>query len=430
MTENFIKNMVSVGAIVLMSTMSTVALSAGLEEVVVTAQKTEQSQQDIPISITALSEERIDKLGLTDTTEITQQVPGFQLNAWSPNVTIFNLRGVSQNNFTDILEAPVAVYFDDSYVASINGISGQLFDIKRVEVVRGPQGTLFGRNATGGLVHYVSKGADEEEFNGHFKIITGDYNQQNIELAIGGGDESTRVRFAVRTESADGYVESRNVGIFGTGPDDFPLPGSGQDIGGKDGIAWRLNIQADLDDGVVGDFWIKFAEDDNVPTGGYVFERCAPAPQDPTLCDTDVNGRARVIGGPIDGITGENASPYNHFGENPGSLNRETNSFQAKFTVDLDEGTFTSITNYLTLTKSYTEDGDALPLLLVNFETDLDFTQLSQEFRYSEESEDANWQVGAYYLDIDHSGMFASLVPQPITVFSIQPALARLFAQR
>ncbi|HEX9805959.1 MAG TPA: TonB-dependent receptor plug domain-containing protein [Alteraurantiacibacter sp.] len=70
----------------------------------------------------------------------------------SPNITLFNLRGISQNNFTDNLEAPVAVYFDDAYMGSINGISGQLFDLQRIEVLRGPQGTLFGRNATGGAV--------------------------------------------------------------------------------------------------------------------------------------------------------------------------------------------------------------------------------------------------------------------------------------
>ena len=71
------------------------------------------------------------------------------MNTWSPTITTFNLRGVSQNNFTDNLEAPVAVYSDDVYIGSMNAISGQLFDVERVEVLRGPQGTLFGRNANG-----------------------------------------------------------------------------------------------------------------------------------------------------------------------------------------------------------------------------------------------------------------------------------------
>src|SRR5688500_13013072 len=135
--------------------------------IVVTAQKRDQDVQDVPLSITAFSGDQLDQLGIGNVTEITQQIPGMQLNAWSPNVTIFNLRGISQNNFTDNLEAPVAVYLDNAYMGSINGVSGQLFDIDRVEVLRGPQGTLFGRNATGGLVHYLSRPADDDRFNGY-----------------------------------------------------------------------------------------------------------------------------------------------------------------------------------------------------------------------------------------------------------------------
>ncbi|MFZ2981763.1 MAG: TonB-dependent receptor plug domain-containing protein, partial [Sphingobium sp.] len=126
--------------------------SSMLGEIVVTATKRGESLQKVPISISAFSGEQIQRLGIRETTQITQQIPALHFNAWSPNLTIFSLRGISQNNFTDNLEAPVAVYQDNAYVASMNALSGQLFDIKRVEVLRGPQGTLFGRNATGGLI--------------------------------------------------------------------------------------------------------------------------------------------------------------------------------------------------------------------------------------------------------------------------------------
>ena len=136
------------------------------EVITVTANKRVESIQEVPVSVSVLSGDQIDAFNLSDTTDITQQIPNFQLNAWSPQLTTFNLRGVSQNNFVDNLEAPIAVYQDESYVSSMNAISGQLFDIERVEVLRGPQGTLFGRNATGGLVHYISRTASEDELNG------------------------------------------------------------------------------------------------------------------------------------------------------------------------------------------------------------------------------------------------------------------------
>ncbi len=118
-----------------------------LEEIVITAQKREQNLQEVGVSVTAYSGDQLKALGITNTIEITEQIAGLQMTSFSPNLVTFNIRGVSQNNFTDNNEAPVAVYIDDAYVASMNAISGQLFDIDRVEVLRGPQGTLFGRNA-------------------------------------------------------------------------------------------------------------------------------------------------------------------------------------------------------------------------------------------------------------------------------------------
>ena len=185
-----------------------------LEEVVVTAQKREQNLQEIPISVTALTGDQISDLGFKDFTEITQQIPALQLNTWSPNLTIFNIRGISQNSFTDNLEGPIAVYHDDAYVASMNGISGQLFDMERVEVLRGPQGTLFGRNATGGLIHYISQGADDEDTNGYLEAEVGDYNRLGLEGAIG-GSVSDNVRYRVAGRWSEGQsMCSRTVTHF------------------------------------------------------------------------------------------------------------------------------------------------------------------------------------------------------------------------
>ena len=205
------------------------ASAAVLEEVTVTAQKREQNLQDVGVSVSAFSGDQMKALGVTNTTEITQQVPGLQVNTWSPTITTFNLRGVSQNNFTDNLEAPVAVYSDDVYIGSMNAISGQLFDVERVEVLRGPQGTLFGRNATGGLIHYVSRDASDDETNGYVDVSVSEYSTRSFEGAVGGSlSDNVRGRFSARWEEGDGYVESTIPGV--------------RALGGRDGYALARSV--------------------------------------------------------------------------------------------------------------------------------------------------------------------------------------------
>jgi iron complex outermembrane receptor protein len=375
-----------------------------LEEIVVSAQKREENLQDVPISVTAFTGEQLDALGITDFTEITQQIPALQLNAWSPNLTIFNLRGISQNSFNDNLEGPVAVYMDDAYVGSLNGISGQMFDMKRVEVLRGPQGTLFGRNATGGLIHYISQDASDADTNGYVEAEAGDYGRAGLEFAVGGSfTDNVRARLSGRWSEMDGYIDSVDTNLPGGGG--LLFPGSGQDIGGLDGYALRGTMQVDFSDKLQGNFWIKYSEDTDIPTGGYVFENCPfQAPPNDTLCEVDQFGRAITEPGVID-LFGLPADEHEHYNEHPGILNREQTSVTARFDYSMDNGTeFTSITNYMGMDKFYDEDGDALAIPILTFQTFVDWTQWSQELRWSGETDKSRWQVGAYYLDMENDG--------------------------
>ncbi len=376
------------------------ASSGALADIVVTANKRGENLQKVPISISAYSGEQIAKLGIRDTTQITQQIPALHFNAWSPNLTIFSLRGVSQNNFTDNLEAPVAVYQDNAYVASMNALSGQLFDIKRVEVLRGPQGTLFGRNATGGLIHYLSNDASSEDWNGYVQGDYGRYNSWSVEGAAGGAlAPGLRIRAAGRIEKADGYIKSRDTVLA----DGTVLKGSGQDLGGRNGWSARVNLQYDLSPDATVSVWYKHAEDNHVATGGYVFENCDFEANG--FCHTNAAGLSDGTGGVVNGITGAKASPWEHYGERRGNLNRVTNSYQGDLNWKLsDTVSLTAITNYLTLNKTYSEDGDATPLLTVNLDTGIRFRQFSQEARLAGDLPGLKWQVGAYYLDMKYDG--------------------------
>src|SRR5499425_968772 len=151
-----------------------------LAEIVVTAQKREQNLQEVGTSLTAFDANSLAQLGLKDVTSVTSQVPGLQFNQYGATVTIYNLRGVSQNDFSDHQEAPVAVYSDDAYIASTGALAGSMYDLQRVEVLRGPQGTLFGRNATGGLIQYVSA-APTDHPDGYLQITGGNFGTINSE---------------------------------------------------------------------------------------------------------------------------------------------------------------------------------------------------------------------------------------------------------
>ena len=385
-------------------------------EIVVTANKRNESLQKVAISISAFSGEQIDRLGITDTTQITQQIPSLRVNAWSPNLTIFSLRGISQSNFTDNLEAPVAVYQDNAYVASMNAVAGQLFDIKRVEVLRGPQGTLFGRNATGGLIHYLSEDASKDELNGYAQAEYGRFKSRSLEGALGGQImPGVRFRAAARVEKADGYIKSRatDATALGLGV----LPGSGQDLGGKNGWAARANLQVDLAPEATLSLWYKHAEDNHVATGGYVFENCVYLANG--YCETNPAGLSDTQNGVINGITAAPASPWEHFGERRGRFDRVMNSYQGQLNWDFGGTELTAITNYLTMDKVYAEDGDALPMLVVNVDTRVKFHQFSQELRLAGELDSFKWQAGGYFLDMKYDGSHA-VTGAPIVDLAIQ----------
>ncbi|WP_223806523.1 TonB-dependent receptor [Novosphingobium sp. LASN5T] len=394
---------------------ATEAPQQGFGDIVVTANKRSENLQKVGISVSAYSGDQLKALGITDTTQITQQIPAFQLNAWSPNVTIFNLRGISQNNFTDYLEAPVAVYMDDAYMGSINGISGQLFDTKRVEVLRGPQGTLFGRNATGGLVHYISNDASQADFNGYAEASYERFNRRALEGAVGGSiTPGLRFRVAGRVVKADGYIKSA-AALPGT------FDGNGQDLGGENAWALRGTVQADIGSDGKLDLWFKHSEDNHVATGGYVFDNCDLLANG--YCHVNPAGLSDGTGGVINGITGAKASPYQNFSNDRGNFDRRTDIYQGKLVKKFGGVELTAITNYTDLKKSYAEDGDALPVTVIQFLTTARYKQFSHELRLSGDSGPFRWQAGAYYLNMKIAGSLTTIgAPVLGTAFAINGA--------
>lgn len=181
------------------------------DEVIVTAQKREESAQDVGISITTLSGEQMESLGYTNAQEVTALAAGvatLQPNGES-NYAV-GIRGVANNDFTSNVESPVAIYVDETYISQMSGAGFLLFDIDRVEILRGPQGTLFGRNATGGLVHYLTVKPSTEEFNGYGSFSYGNFDRWKAQGAVNMPlSDTLSARISLATHQGDGYATNR-----------------------------------------------------------------------------------------------------------------------------------------------------------------------------------------------------------------------------
>ncbi len=177
-----------------------VTYSAGaqvLEEIIVTAQKREQNVQDVGIAITAFSGAQLKELRMTESTDVAYMSAGVFVSGSSGGQTReFTIRGVTQNDFSDVAENPNATYVDEGYIGFRQGNVFAAFDLERVEILKGPQGTLFGRNATGGAVAYHTK-KPTEETEGFLDLTYGRENTFNVEGAISGSlNDRVRARLS------------------------------------------------------------------------------------------------------------------------------------------------------------------------------------------------------------------------------------------
>ena len=187
-----------------------------LEEIVVTAQKREQSIQDVPISVTALDGAAIENNGAVNIEDLSGVAPNVQLTQMGviPNVGSFTIRGM---NFTDPdpnADPKTGVSLDGVFLTRNNGVLMDMFDIERIEILRGPQGTLYGRNNMAGTINMVSARPTEES-GGKFKATVGDFGQQIFRAVLNSGsfaDGRMRAKVALSSREFDGQHENVYTG--------------------------------------------------------------------------------------------------------------------------------------------------------------------------------------------------------------------------
>ncbi|MCV6621366.1 MAG: TonB-dependent receptor [Cellvibrionaceae bacterium] len=414
------------------------AYSNVIEEVVVTAQKREQSLQDVGIAVTAFSGDQMKALGFQSSTDVAAFSPGVHLASSSGGQLLqFTVRGVTQNDFYDGVEGPVAVYVDDGYIAAQQGTTFGLFDVERVEVLKGPQGTLFGRNATGGLVHYITKKPNFDAVEGFAETTIGSYGQKDFEGAINVPlSDTVAMRASAFYKSNSDYFDNDfPQGFVSSGP---RIPGDGSDVGASDTWGVRLHTAFQINNDAELLLSLYSARSTN-DTPGYETR--------PSIAEFNAQGghinshvvsesETREAFGPdgepiaidfVDGDFGDTSRPAGgdlfgyrdtNLGDFRGShdfaiddLNKtKSRGATANLVWDFDSITFTSVTDYKSSEKLQGLDFGANPASQQTFIGESENKSFSQELRLSGDSESINWQAGFFYLYINsdtQNGVFS-----------------------
>ena len=380
---------------------------SGIEEILVTATKRTQSLQDVSVSMTALSGDKIDAFGFEDTRDIFSQIPNVSSSegSYSADVTI---RGNSTLNPTLVGEDNVALYFDEVYRPAAFYGGGVMMDLERAEVLRGPQGTLFGRNSTAGLVHFISRKPTEEQ-EGYMNFEYGSYGTNIVETAISGPiSDQVRGRLALKYHQDDGFQDNQGPAGGKLGVTDRIMGRAHLDIDINDDMNLLLSLEAsDADDiGKAFNYWGLYDSGTYDPETGFY-----------KLCDAKRALASQCVGGgaayglpewndPNPDVT----KPYTEHDPSAGDgrYTLETETVIAKLTWQLNNDMeLVSITALDSIDRYFNTDEDASAVGVFGGAAQYDDTytvdgdQFSQEFHLSGGDEGRNWLVGLFYLDDD-----------------------------
>jgi len=366
-------------AAVLASTTSGIAsaadMSFAIEEVMVTAQKRSESAQDVPVAISAFSEDMVRNTGVDTITDIIPMIPGLTGSSYGNSTNAWAIRGISTNDWSAGSEPSVGVFIDDAYIGRSVLAMSAFFDIDRIEVVKGPQGTLFGRNASVGAISIITnKPTDEDSLQ--LGLAAGNEGQQEYDVVgnLAASDQLT-FRFAYHGSRLEGIIDDvvQNEEGF-TDRDDF-----------------RLMTR-----------WAPSEDFEALLTLNY------------SDADTNLNGAYNP------GLSA--VEPGEEFPDNIGHSvkereNTESDGVNLRLTWDLtDNMTLTSITDRRSFESSYVQDVDGTSddafidaafevgtggatISFATPETEQD--SISQEFRLNGTAVNIDWFVGASYFEED-----------------------------
>lgn len=371
------------GALLSAAAMSAAAQSEKpeLEEVVVTAQKREERLQDVPVAVTALSGEQLANAGINDTASLTNLTPSLTFTEGAhPANKNFRIRGIGTAVFGQGLEPSVSVVVDGIVLARAAQGFSDLADIERVEVLRGPQGTLFGKNSIGGVVNVVTK-RPSTAFEADMDVTVAEENEYRVRGSVSGPlSESVGARLTGYYNDVDGHI--RNVV-------------ANRDVNGHEDLGFRGKLEWDPTDRLNLLFMADYRENDT------------------TCCSSQM---ISVVNPLLAQLVSPVVASFNNRDEADNRIatsSTEQATFSVEANYELDALTLTSLSAYQDFFVENDQPVDRLntpvPLYLpvTNGSFDIndgsiDIQQFTQEFRVTSPGQQAfNYVAGLYFLDMD-----------------------------
>lgn len=356
-----------------------------LEEVIVTAQKREQSATDVPLSITAYNADFLDSVGIEDFERLSAFVPGLVVQEQSPNNPAFVIRGITSDTGSAQRQSRVSIYQDGIDISRARGAVVDLYDIERVEVVKGPQATLFGSAASVGAISVISN-KPTDELEGNILFGLGNYDERKLSGMISGPlmEDKLRARLAFISSKRDGYIKNRD------GDPGSARPGGAdaRDLNGKDTLGARLVLDSRPIDPLLLEFIAQYQKD---TPPGTAFKS---AVLEPIGGDTDPNSDAEL------GPNGARSSAY--LGGRLG-VDRDVQSYTFTTVYETDgDWSFTGIANYREFDSYEIFDADGSWSNLLQAAEDAEGEQWSVEVRANFDDGD-RWAgfIGASVFDED-----------------------------
>ncbi len=395
--------------------------SAQVEDIVAIARKREESLQKVPVAVSAFSGAQLESQGVRDFSKlglITPSLAPDQRTQGSPSAVNFNLRGQRGADVLITIDPAVGTYIDGAPVTHGYGLGGAFYDIERIEVLKGPQGTLYGKNTTGGAINVITRKPDYEGYHGYAQIDVGNYTNVDYGGAINLPivDDMLAVRLSFQRNSRNGYVKQSGATFDINGAAPGSVTAGTQDLGDEDSWAFRGGLLFDPSDkvsvNVTGEYLRIRENGQAMKTVGWLL----PATIAPTTAEGRIQAASELFGvaGAATTVPQRDAADafvrnviagrLSPFVSDSGSLLTHGNytgyNLVGNVSFELDENTqLKSITGYRTFHEDRNTEIDGLLFVIHDSPQDAKGTAFSQEFNVSGQAMDdrLDWIGGVFY---------------------------------